>query len=130
MKGLGINKAAGILDIIASVLYFFAVYIIERSYSNNVRDFLTNGNLDFTETKIIQYIFLGFAAVCLALHIIGLVLSKKQGMKIAGNILGIIGHSIYFLMGAEGGSVAMILTILSAVFTLKDNKIPNNHTAG
>ena len=74
--------------------------------------------------ETMRNILLVFAAVCMVLHIVGLVQSKKVGIKLTGNILGIIGHAIYLLLGAALGWVAMILTIISAVFTLKDNKIP------
>ncbi len=125
MKGLGINKAAGILDIIASVMYFLAIFIIVGAAVNDV---VSNGDVELTGAQVFGYVMLGFAAVCVVLHIVGLVQSKKAGMKLTGNILGIIGHAIYFLFGAAFGWVAMILTILSAVFTLKDNKMPTHHS--
>lgn len=39
-----------------------------------------------------------------------------------GNILGIIGHAVYSLLDASFGWITMIIVIISAVFTLKDNK--------
>ncbi len=119
VKKLGINTAAGVLDIIASIVYFLAIFILVGSA---IEEGFTTGQTSGTETM--RNILLVFAAVCMVLHIVGLVQSKKVGIKLTGNILGIIGHAIYLLLGAALGWVAMILTIISAVFTLKDNKIP------
>ena len=119
MKKLGINTAAGVLDIIASIVYFLAIFVLVGSA---IEEGFTTGQTSGTETM--RNILLVFAAVCMVLHIVGLVQSKKVGIKLTGNILGIIGHAIYLLLGAALGWVAMILTIISAVFTLKDNKIP------
>ena len=119
VDALKLNKAAGILDIIASVLYFIAIFVLVGA---TVNEAMTTGQTSSTE--MLRNVLLVFSAVCLVLHIVALVKSKPLGIKITGNILGIIGHAIYLLLGALFGWVAMILTILSAVFTLKDNKLP------
>ena len=112
VDALKLNKAAGILDIIA-------IFVLVGAAVNEA---MTTGQTSSTE--MLRNVLLVFSAVCLVLHIVALVKSKPLGIKITGNILGIIGHAIYLLLGALFGWVAMILTILSAVFTLKDNKLP------
>lgn len=117
MKKLGINTAAGVIDIIGAVIYLIAIFVLVGAAVSEV---LTTG--DTSSTELIRNLFLVYAAVGVILHIVGLVQSKKVGIKLAGNILGIIGHAIYLLLGAAFGWLAMILVIISAVFTLKDNK--------
>ena len=117
MKKLGVNTAGGVLDIIGAVLYFIALFVILGSA---VTEAVTTGSTDTSNT--LATVFLVYPAVCVLIHIIGLVQSRKVGIKLVGNILGIIGHAVYLFFGAILGWVAMILVIISAVFTLKDNK--------
>lgn len=110
MKKLGINTAAGVLDIIASITYFFAIFII-------VGEVLSSG------TGGSATVILLFGVVCLAVHIYAMIKSKQAGMKTTGHILGIVGHGLYVVLGALMGIPAMILCILAAVFTLINNKV-------
>lgn len=113
-KSLKINTLAGILDILGSIIYFFAVFIIFAG---------AFGSEDGSGASMAANVMLMYAVVCLVIHIVGLIKSKKEGMKTTGHILGIIGHGIYAVAGAlVGGLPGMILCILSAVFTLKNNK--------
>ena len=50
-----------------------------------------------------------------------LIQSKKVHIRLIGNSFGIIGHGIYLICGTFLGWLAMIFTVLSAVFVLKDN---------
>ena len=111
MKKLGVNTAGGVLDIIGAVLYFIALFVI-----------LGSAVTEAVTTNTLATVFLVYAAVCVLIHIIGLVQSRKVGIKLVGNILGIIGHAVYLFFGAILGWVAMILVIISSLFTLKDNK--------
>lgn len=110
---LKINTLAGILDILASIVYFFAIFIIFAG---------AFGTKDGEGASSASTGMLVFAVICLAVHIYGLIQSKKNNMKITGHVIGIVGHGIYACLGALLGIPAMILTILAAVFTLINNK--------
>ncbi|MDD8049615.1 MAG: hypothetical protein PHH04_08515 [Thomasclavelia sp.] len=111
---LKVNTIAGILDIIGAVLYAFAIFVILGSAFST----------DTSTTEGVSTFFLVYAVVSVVVHIYGLVKSKQNNMPIAGHVLGIIEHGIYAALGALLGIVAMILVIIAAVFTLKDNKVP------
>lgn len=115
---LKINTVAGILDIIASVIYASALFIIL------IVSFGTNGEGAYTIANGIVL----FALVCAGVHVWGLSQSKENNMKISGHVLGIIGHAIYIFGGVVLSLPAMILTILAAVFTLVNNKATKQQT--
>lgn len=115
---LKINTIAGVLDIIASVIYasilFMAFFVPPTS----------NGDIDIGHL-LLGVIMLLFPIICTGIHIYGLVKSKQNNMKISGHVLGIIGHLLCLLTGYLLFIPAMVLSILAAVFTLKNNK-PDN----
>lgn len=117
MKKLGINTAGGILDIIGAIIYFLALFVIVGSA---VGEAFASGTVH-TANGLATF-FLIYAAISVIVHVVGLIQSRKVGIKMTGNILGIIGHAVYLLLGASFGWIAMIIVIISAVFTLKDNK--------
>lgn len=117
MKKLGVNTAGGVMDIIGAIIYLTAIFVIVGSA---VGEAVTMGTTSTAET--LSTLFLIYAGVAVVVHIVGVVQSRKVGIKLVGNILGIIGHAIYLLFGAAFGWIAMIIVIISAVFTLKDNK--------
>lgn len=82
MKKLGVNTAGGVLDIIGAVLYFIALFVILGSA---VTEAVTTGSTD--TSNALATVFLVYAAVCVLIHIIGLVQSRKVCIKLVGNIL-------------------------------------------
>ena len=117
-KKLGINTAAGIVDIVGAVLYLVALFVIVGAAINEVVGTTGEGS-----TQTIATVFMLFAIVGVVLHIVGLVQSKKVNLKITGHILGIVGHGIYVLLSALMGWAAMILCILAAIFTLMQKPV-------
>lgn len=113
-KGLSINVLAGILDILGAIIYFFAMFIIIVG---------SLGTKDGSGGGTAATIFIVFAVISLIVHIIALIQSKKAQLKTSGHIIGIIGHALYAVLGALLGIPAMVLCIIAAVFTLKNNKI-------
>lgn len=110
---LKVNTIAGVLDIIASIVYAFSIVLI---FAGAVTTSKGEGATTMASGLLI------FAVICLGVHIYGLIKSKQNNMKISGHVLGIIGHAIYACLGALLSLPAMILAILAAVFTFINNK--------
>ena len=115
---LKINITAGIFDIIASVFYLFAPIIGIGTAFSEAFDAAEAGS---TETIVTG--FMGFAAICLILHIVALVKSKKAHISNVGNILGLIANALVLVLGLLLAFPAMVLSILSAVFTLRQKQL-------
>ncbi|KRK85483.1 hypothetical protein [Loigolactobacillus coryniformis] len=115
MKKLGINTAAGILDIINTILVATSWFVIGFAAIGEAGGAkgATSGAATF------YYIFVG---VGLILHIIGLLKSRKAGISITGHILGIIGTGIFLLSPALALGT-FVLLIIAAVFTLKQSPV-------
>lgn len=115
---LKINTWSGIFDIVASVFYLvgpfmgFGVAVSEAFDGAAIGSSLAFGSFA-----------LCFALVGLVLHIVALVKSKKVGISLTGNILGIVANAIVLCLGLLFAFPAMVLSILSAVFTLKQKQV-------
>ena len=112
LKKLKINIACGVLDILASFLYFFSLFLI-GTFNGAI------GASDGTET--LSQMLLIFAIVVIVLHIVAFFQSKKVHIRLLGVIFGLVGNGIYLLSGAYLGWIAMIFTIIASVFILRDN---------
>lgn len=115
---LKINIFAGIFDIIASVVYLFAPIIGIGSAFSEAFEATEAGS-----TESLALGFLGFALIGLILHIVALVKSKKANISNVGNILGIIANALVVVLGLLLSFPAMVLSILSAVFTLRQKQV-------
>ena len=117
---LNINTWAGIFDIVASAFYLagplmgFSVAITAAFDVAAAGSSLTFGSFA-----------LCFALAGLILHIVALVKSKKANISLTGNILGIIANAIVLVLGLLLAFPAMVLSILSAVFTLRQKQVEN-----
>ena len=112
LKKLKINIVCGILDIVASFLYFFFFFFI-GTFSGAI------GASDGTE--VLSQVLLIFAILFIVLHFISFFQSKKVHIRLLGTIFGLVGHGIYLVSGAYLGWLAMIFTIVASVFLLRDN---------
>ena len=112
LKKLKINIVCGILDIVASFLYFFSLFLI-GTFSGAI------GASDGTE--VLSQVLLIFAILFIVLHFISFFQSKKVHIRLLGTIFGLVGHGIYLVSGAYLGWLAMIFTIVASVFLLRDN---------
>ena len=115
---LKINTWAGIFDIVASVFYLVGPFMGFSVAMSEAFDGAAPGS-----SSAFGSFALCFALVGLILHIVALVKSKKVNISLTGNILGIIAHAIVFVLGLLFAFPAMVLSILSAVFTLKQKQI-------
>ncbi|MEF9935281.1 MAG: hypothetical protein RR789_08405 [Clostridium sp.] len=111
---LQINKYTGIFDIVASVIYFIAPFIGMSAAFGEAFGEVAEGSTSATATVVLLIALAG-----LVLHIVAFVKSKKAGISNTGNILGIIANAIYLLLGMLLAFPAMVLSILAAIFTLK-----------
>lgn len=115
---LKINTAAGIFDIIASVFYLIAPLMgIGVAFSEAFETVEAGSASAFATGSM------GFALIGLILHIVALVKSKKANISNVGNILGIIANAIVLVLGLLLAFPAMVLSILSAVFTLRQKQV-------
>ena len=117
---LKINTWAGIFDIVASVFYLVGPFMGFSVAVSEAFDGAAPGS-----SSAFGSFALCFALVGLILHIVALVISKKVNISLTGNILGIIAHAIVFVLGLLFAFPAMVLSILSAVFTLKQKQVEN-----
>ena len=134
MKKLGISIAAGVLDIISLIIYSFAIFLASAYM------YLVNKYENVTGEGTLVILVLTFTTICIVMNIVGVIKSKESGMKhLTGNILGLIGHTMYVLsiiftivnakdevFGLVCLAVAfytIFLITLSAIFTLRDNKV-------
>ena len=113
MKKLGINTAAAIMDIIGASIYLIALLTALITYD-------MDKNIVF---DIFFLILRGFAIGGGIVVLISYILSKKANMRLYGQIMGLIGHISYALGGKYLTLISLVLCILGAVFTLKDNHI-------
>ncbi|MFD1901725.1 transporter [Enterococcus termitis] len=107
---LPINLYAGILDIINAVLVALSWLILGTAFLGELAG--VSGSVSIT--SLLVY---GVIATGLALHIVGLIQSRKAGISIVGHILGVIAAGL-FLLTMFLALPSFILFILSAVFTL------------
>ena len=115
---LKINTAAGIFDILASVFYLVAPFMgVGVAFSEAFETIEEGSASSFATGSMV------FALVGLILHIIAFVKSKKANISNVGNILGIIANAIVLVLGLLLSFPAMVLSILSAVFTLKQKQL-------
>ena len=115
---LNINTWAGIFDIVASVFYLVGPFMgIGVAISEAFDVAATGSSLAFGSFALC------FALAGLILHIVALVKSKKANISLTGNILGIIANAIVLVLGLLFAFPAMVLSILSAVFTLKQKQV-------
>ena len=115
---LKINTWAGIFDIVASVFYLVGPFMGFSVAISEAFDGAAPGS-----SSAFGSFALCFALVGLILHIVALVKSKKVNISLTGNILGIIAHAIVLVLGLLFAFPAMVLSILSAVFTLKQKQV-------
>ncbi|MTP79787.1 hypothetical protein GMB70_14160 [Turicibacter sanguinis] len=115
---LKINTIAGIFDIIASVMYFIAPVVGIGAAFSEAFEATEAGSTESLATG-----FMVFALIGLVLHIVALVKSKKANISNVGNILGIIANAIVLVLGLLLAFPAMVLSILSAVFTLRQKQL-------
>ena len=115
---LKINTWAGIFDIVASVFYLVGPFMGFSVAMSEAFDGVAPGS-----SSAFGSFALCFALVGLILHIVALVKSKKVNISLTGNILGIIAHAIVFVLGLLFAFPAMVLSILSAVFTLRQKQV-------
>lgn len=109
-RRLKINTAAAIVDIILSIIALVAIpTIVVEGFSEG-----TTSSADG---------FLVLMLCGLVLHIVGLIKSKKVGISIVGNILGIIGTGIYTFLGAIVSFPSMVLLILACIFNFIQKNI-------
>ena len=113
---LKINIWSGIFDIVATVFYSTVPFI---------RNKIVFGYEPIISLSTFSFFVLCFSLTGLILHIIALNKSKKVGISPTGNTLGIIANVIVPCLGSELSAIAMILSILSAVFTLKQKQVDN-----
>ena len=112
LKRLKININAGIIDIVGTFLYFFSIFLVG----------VFNGAVGAGDsTEFLMTFLLIFAIISIVIHAVAFFQSKKVHIRLIGNSLGIIGHGIYLICGTYLGWLAMIFTVLAAVFVLKDN---------
>lgn len=111
---LKVNTWAGIFDIVASVFYLVGPFMGISVAMSEAFDGAAPGS-----SSAFCTFALCFALVGLILHIVALVKSKKAHISLTGNILGIIANAIVFVLGLLFAFPAMVLLILSAVFTLR-----------
>ena len=116
---LKINTWAGIFDIVASVFYLVGPFM---GFSVAISEAF-DGAAGFSSA--FGTIALCFTLVGLILHIVALVKSKKANISLTGNILGIIANAIVLVLGLLFAFPAMVLSILSAVFTLRQKRVEN-----
>jgi len=111
---LAINNVAGIFAIInAMLLTFYNLFL----YGNIANSSMT------TDT---EYLILGFAlfaviilmVIALVLHIVGLVRSKRNGIPIAGHVLGLIGVAVTLLTITLFSIISIILFFIAAFLIL------------
>lgn len=115
---LKINTAAGILDIIGSVLYLIAPFaLVDNAIGEAV------GGAEEGSTSGLATVFMIFAIATLIVHIVAFVKSKKVAISNVGNTLGIIGHALYVLLGIFMAIPALVLSILAAIFTLRQKNL-------
>ena len=117
---LKINTWAGIFDIVASVYYLVAPFMGVGVAVSEAFDVATAGS-----SLAFGSFALCFALAGLILHIVALVKSKKVNISLTGNILGIIANAIVLVLGLLFAFPAMVLSILSAVFTLRQKQVEN-----
>lgn len=115
---LKINTIAGIFDIIASIVYLIAPIVGIGTAFSEAFEAAESGSTESFATGVMI-----FALTGLILHIIALVKSKKANISNTGNILGIIANAIVLALGILLSFPAMVLSILSAVFTLKQKQL-------
>ena len=117
---LNINTWAGIFDIVASVFYLVGPFMgIGVAVSEAFEVAAAGSSLTFGSFALC------FALAGLILHIVALVKSKKANISLTGNILGIIANAIVLVLGLLFAFPAMVLSILSAVFTLRQKRVEN-----
>ena len=117
---LKINKTAGILAIIGAAIFPLAFWFVAAAVVGDVYDIVHGGSGG--STPMVAWFFNIYALVGLAVFIYALLESKKANIKTTGHVLGIIGNAYFFISPIFPGIVAMILLILAAVFTLKQEQ--------
>lgn len=113
MKKLKINVAAAILDIIGASFYLIALILA----------FITQYFMDYL--PLINLIFMIIWCFSIAGSIVGLISlikSKNVMVPLSGVILGFVGHLTYFLLSIYLSPASIVLCILGAIFTFKNNK--------
>ena len=113
MKKLKINTAAAILDIIGASFYLIA--LIVTFTAQYYMQFLTVINIIFM-------IVWGFSLAGSIVALIAFIYSKRVGIPLSGVLLGLIGHLSYFVFYIYFAPASIVLCILGAVFTFKNNK--------
>lgn len=113
MKKLGINTAAAVMDIVGASIYLVALLTALITYG-------MDKNIVF---DIFFLMLRGFAIGGSIVVLISYILSKRANMRLSGQIIGLIGHIAYALGGKYLALISLVLCILGAVFTLKDNHI-------
>ncbi|CAD5898337.1 MULTISPECIES: transporter [Carnobacterium] len=117
MKKLGINVAAGILDIINTILVGLSWFVVGTAAVGEALDDSAAG-----VTSGVAIIFYGMVGIGLIVHIVALVMSKKVGISITGHVVGIIGCAL-FLFTMLLALPAFVLLIIAAVFSLKQSPV-------
>ena len=112
MKKLKINITCGVIDIITTLLYFFAVFLV-GNFTGAI------GPSDGTEA--LQQFLLIVAIVCIVIHFVSFFQSHNFKMRLLGPIFGLLGHVIYLIFGVYLAWLSIIFTLLGAIFLFKDN---------
>lgn len=119
---LQINTVAGILAIIGAIVFPISFWIIAAFAIGDAANILQGGNT--VATPAVAWLFNIYALAGLAVFIVALIQSNKAKIKTTGHILGIIGNAYYLIIPFFRGLIAMVLLILAAVFTLKQERLP------
>ena len=112
LKKLKINIVCGVIDIVATFLYFFSLFLI-GTFSGAI------GASDGTET--LSQFFLIFAIISIVFHFVSFFQSKKFHIRLLGTIFGFIGHAIYLVCGAYLAWLALFFSLIGGIFLFKDN---------
>lgn len=112
MKKLKINVVAGIINIVGTFLYFFSLFMIGN---------FTGAIGASDDTELLLNMFLLFAIVAIVINFISFFQSKNVKIRLFGPIFGLIGHAIYLVCGTYLAWVSMVLSLVAAIFILKDN---------
>lgn len=112
MKKLGINTAAAILDIIGASFYLIALIIA----------FTAQYYLQYVVAiNIVSMIIWYFSLAATIVSLIAFFKSKNIKINRNGLIFSITGHLSYFLLGVYLAPASLVLCILGAIFTFKNN---------
>ena len=119
---LGINIAAGVFAAINFLVLIFYNFHFWGLVMMEI-DGLFIADADFAMLGLFGLIVYMLMITSLVLHIIGLVQSRRNGISIAGHILGIVAAAVTMLTITIASIVSVLLFLLAAIFTLMQKKV-------